>query len=139
MRHYIFKLSNNESWYLTADMTLKEVKQHISSSDFIKLSQIDFYLSSCISREADIQTNNIVYVVEDEKYQERLDEREASKKRVEEIDKEIRQYKFNLRMKCWLIYNFVSFNYGEENSKDFSEEFSNEVLNRCKKYNCPKR
>ena len=132
MNCFRFKLSNDEDYYLTIDMTLEQVKFQVQNNKWIKLSKNDDIF--------DIQTCNIVYVKELEDYQKIIDELKQTKADKLKIISEIEKYQFNMRMKLW-YFQYKLFLYVDEENKDnpylsYNKEFLEEMLNMCKLYGC---
>lgn len=150
MRKYNFKLANDETWFLITEKTLLEVKQEILSNKWIKLSSYGWKSinNGCtfLPKESDIQTCNIVYVNEEINHQKIINEQKLSKKDRLEIIREIESYEFNLRMRWWYSWNVIFsswiFMLNEELEHPlltFNKEYLNEILSRCKKFNCRKK
>lgn len=86
MRYFSFRLANGEEWFLKAEdnYTLEYLKDDIENNKWIKLNSSGrVYIPNgvkFIPKEADIQTCNIVSVIENEDYQKNIDKWNIRKK-----------------------------------------------------------
>lgn len=128
-------------------MTLDELKNYISSNEFIELprsgtvpygnNRVRF-----VPKLASYQTKSIVYINRDLSLEEC---RRHNQKIIDEhkpiVDK-IFQYEFNKWMKLWLWWNLDNINW-DSNHEDLKEllyfltdKYLNNILKRCVKYKC---
>lgn len=132
---YEIKLANRDSVIYETDMTLDELKNYISTNDFIELP------IPCRFNEFGLyQTTSIVYINRDIKLEE------SKKHNQEIIDKnllkvqEINNYIFNFRIKLWCIFNSVYWDWSDKDIKEsnyfLDDAVYDKLLNKCKRYRC---
>lgn len=134
MNIFKLKLSNNETKRLISEKTLEEVKEDITKNKWIALTGNRYS-----EEDIDVQTCNIVYVIEDIQYKEILNKLRKKKTERIELIKEITKYEFNRKMKWWFKINTLFINYNKNSEQPlhiFDEEFLNKILKKCKQYKC---
>lgn len=134
-----FNLSNGEDRYLITEMNLDEIKQYIQENEWITLNHYGVIYRDngmrFVPKVADIQTCNIVRLVEDEGYQKRIDELKESKIKRLRIINEIENYQLNIlnriqfKWKTHLLYVSEL----EHKLLEFGEEYLMELLEWVKK------
>ena len=143
IRYYTFRLSNGEDRNLKTEKSLEEIKQEIIDNKWIKLYSCGHkYVGDWmvyVPKESDVQTCNIIDVVEDVDYQKDIDKQNEDIKNRLNIIKEIETYKFNFKMKIWFKLNtymvYIDKDY-EHPWLSFNEKFLQIILSKCKQYNC---
>lgn len=145
IRYYIFRLSNGEDRNLKTERSLEEIKDEIIHNKWIKLYSCGYKhvgdWTVSVPKESDVQTCNIIDVVEDVDYQKDIDAYNEDIKNRLNIIKEIETYKFNLKMKIWFkihkphIYNYDEY---EHHWLHYSKDFLQTILSKCKQFKCRK-
>lgn len=118
---YEFWLANGEERYLVTEMPYEEVKKYIQENQWIELNHYGVIYEGNAMRwtpkVADVQTCNIVTIVEQKDYFKNILENREEEKRKMNIIKEIEQYELS-RFNKWRLKRKTKYYFYEDEKYD---------------------